>query len=69
MTEEGLSKQTRSGSDRQWDLMRASFDGDWLGMTTWYDRNANGMDLNHSTCSPTESLHARSQLLLDPTPS
>lgn len=58
MTEQGLFKQTRSGSDRQWDLMRASFDGDWLGMTTWYDRNANSMDLNHGTCSPKESLYA-----------
>ena len=54
MTEEGLSKQTRSASDRQWELMRASFDGDWLGTTTWYDRNANGMDLIHGMCSPTE---------------
>ena len=58
MTDEGLSKQTRSGSDRQWELMRASFDGDWLGTTTWYDRNANGIDLNHGMCSPTESRYA-----------
>jgi hypothetical protein len=58
MTEGGLSRQTRSGSDRQWDMMQASFDGDWLGMTTWYDRTANGMDLNHGLCSSTDSLYA-----------
>jgi len=57
MTMESLSNPARSGSDQQWDLMRASFDGDWLGMTTWYGRNANGMDLNHGTGSPTESLY------------
>ena len=56
MTIEGLSNQ--SGTDRQWDLMRASFDGDWLGKTTWYVRSPNGIDLKHGRCSPVESLYA-----------
>ncbi|MGL6132939.1 MAG: hypothetical protein ACRC1L_01920 [Prochlorococcaceae cyanobacterium] len=55
---ENITNRTNAGADRQWDLMRASFDGDWLGMTTWYGRDAHGMDLNHGTCNPTGSLYA-----------
>lgn len=58
MTMEGTTNRNNAGADRQWDLMRASFDGDWLGMTTWYSRDDHGMDLDHGTCNPSGSLYA-----------
>jgi len=37
---EDLDIHAKAAADRQWNLMRASFDGDWQGTTTWYGRGA-----------------------------
>ena len=29
-----VTNQSNTGADRQWELMQASFDGDWQGVTT-----------------------------------
>lgn len=48
-----------SGVDRQWDLMRASFDGDWQGVTTWYNRDQRGgFDLQAGESDPAGSLYS-----------
>jgi hypothetical protein len=47
-----------AGADRQWDLMRASFDGDWQGVTTWYGRDSTGMDLTRGKSDPAGSMYA-----------
>ena len=38
--------------------MRASFDGDWKGITTWYGCNGHGMNLKQGTVSQEVSLYA-----------
>ena len=35
--------------------MRASFDGDWQGTTTWYGRNGDGMNMKQGTVNPEAS--------------
>lgn len=52
------TNQSNTGSDRQWDLMRASFDGDWQGVTTWYGRDSTGMDLTRGESDPAGSIYA-----------
>ena len=52
------SNQSNAGAARQWDLMRASFDGDWQGVTTWYGRESTGMDLTHGESDPAGSMYA-----------
>lgn len=44
--------------DQAWERMRASFDGDWLGTTTWYGRDSHGMNLERGIASGTPSLYA-----------
>jgi hypothetical protein len=48
----------KAAADHQWSLMRASFDGDWKGITTWYGRNSHGMNLKQGTVNPEASLYA-----------
>jgi hypothetical protein len=52
------TNQSDTGADRQWDLMRASFDGDWQGVTTWYGRDSTGMNLTRGESDPAGSLYA-----------
>jgi hypothetical protein len=52
------TNQSDTGADRQWDLMRASFDGDWQGVTTWYGRDSTGMNVTRGESDPAGSLYA-----------
>ncbi|MBC1259732.1 hypothetical protein FQK07_00330 [Synechococcus sp. BSF8S] len=49
------TSQSNTGADRQWDLMRASIDGDWQGVTTWYGRESAGIDLARGESDPAGS--------------
>ena len=55
---EASDNHAKAAADRQWDLMRASFDGDWQGTTTWYGRNGDGMNMKQGTVNPEASLYA-----------
>ncbi len=52
------ANQRSAGVDRQWDLMRSSFDGTWKGLTTWYGRYGAEMDLSRGTSDPAGSIYA-----------
>ncbi|CAK6691153.1 hypothetical protein VB734_06855 [Synechococcus sp. BA-124 BA4] len=52
------TNQSNAGAEHQWDLMRASFDGDWQGVTTWYGRESAGMDLTRGQSDPAGSMYA-----------
>jgi len=51
------TNQSHTGADRQWDLMRASFDGDWQGVTAWYGRDSTGMNLTRAESDPAGSMY------------
>jgi len=55
---EDLDIHAKAAADRQWNLMRASFDGDWQGTTTWYGRNSDGMNMKQGTVNPEASHYA-----------
>jgi hypothetical protein len=50
--------QSNTDPDPQWDLMRASFAGDWQGVTTWYGRDSTGMDQARGDSDPPGSMNA-----------
>ena len=52
------TNRSNTGADRQWDLMRASFDGDWQGVTSWYGRDSTGMNLTQGESYPAGSIYA-----------
>ena len=52
------TNRSNTGADRQWDLMRASFDGDWQGVTSWYGRDSTGMNLTQGESDPAGSIYA-----------
>lgn len=54
---ESTNNQSNTGADRQWDLMRANFDGDWQGVTTWYGRDSTGVDLIRGESDPAGSMY------------
>jgi hypothetical protein len=47
-----------SAVDQAWEWMRDSFDGDWLGTTTWYERDSHGVNLERGITNATPSLYA-----------
>ena len=52
------TNRSHTGADHQWDLMRASFDGDWQGVTSWYGRDSTGMNLTRGDSDPAGSIYA-----------
>ena len=58
MSMESPDNQAPAAAAWQWDRMRASFDGDWQGITTWYGREGDGMNLTQGTANAEASRYS-----------